>query len=94
MDALGDIYRIHQLIGYCPKFDALLDLTTLREHMGPYAPTEGIVGDAMRKVVEERLKAVGFKKFENSRACQPSGGDKRKLSFVEGFYNVTLTPAL
>eukprot|EP01051_Picozoa_sp_SAG22_P017250 SAG22_NODE_2616_length_2375_cov_1.863357_2_plen_68_part_00 len=33
MDVLEHQRAVRQLIGYCPQFDALLDLLTVREHL-------------------------------------------------------------
>ena len=42
--------RVHQLMGYCPQFDAISDLLTGREHLEFYARLRGVPEDAVAKV--------------------------------------------
>jgi len=67
-------------IGYCPQFDALLDLLTVREHLELYGGIKGMQGTELQSVVAERLTSCGLSRFEHARAGQLSGGNKRKLS--------------
>ena len=50
--------RVHQLMGYCPRFDAISDLLTGREHLEFYARLRGVPEDAVAKVTskEDKLK--------------------------------------
>lgn len=42
--------RVHQLMGYCPQFDAISDLLTGREHLELYARLRGVSEDSVTKV--------------------------------------------
>ena len=65
---------------YCPQFDALYDLLTVREHLELFARIKGISEQQIPNVVASLIKLVDLTKFENKRAGTLSGGNKRKLS--------------
>lgn len=44
--------RVHQLMGYCPQFDAINDLLTGREHLEFYARLRGVPEPYVAKVLE------------------------------------------
>lgn len=44
--------RVHQLMGYCPQFDAINDLLTGREHLEFYARLRGVPESYVAKVLE------------------------------------------
>lgn len=44
--------RVHQLMGYCPQFDAINDLLTGREHLEFYARLRGVPEQYVEKVLE------------------------------------------
>lgn len=50
---LSEMERVHQLIGYCPQFDAISDLLTGREHLELYARLRGVPEDAVPKVMSK-----------------------------------------
>jgi ABC-type multidrug transport system ATPase subunit len=43
--------RVHQLMGYCPQFDAICDLLTGREHLEFYARLRGVPEESVAKVL-------------------------------------------
>jgi len=67
-------------IGYCPQFDAILDLLTAKEHLYLYAAIKGIPKAIRGKMVEKHLVEMNLKQYENIPAGTYSGGNKRKLS--------------
>uniref|UniRef100_A0A7S0ALK6 ABC transporter domain-containing protein n=1 Tax=Pyrodinium bahamense TaxID=73915 RepID=A0A7S0ALK6_9DINO len=75
-----DVQGVRRHIGYCPQFDALLELMTVREHLELYSKVKGLCGAAMDAEVTVRLQAHHLTEFTDSRAGQLSGGNKRKLS--------------
>lgn len=77
-----DATGARKLIGYCPQFDALLDLMTTREHLELFSQVKGLEGPGMEAEVQQKLAMVDLASFEHSRAGQLSGGNKRKLSFA------------
>ncbi len=72
--------RIRRKIGYCPQFEALLELLTVREHLELYARIKGIRGDMLERVVQSKMKQLSLTDFEDKAAGSLSGGNKRKLS--------------
>ena len=68
------------MIGYCPQFDAIFDRLTVREHLEFYAVIKGVLKRYRAKVVNKQIDEMDLREFENIRAEQLSGGNKRKLS--------------
>jgi ATP-binding cassette subfamily A (ABC1) protein 3 len=79
-DISEDQSKIRRKIGYCPQFDALLELLTVREHLEMYARIKGIPKASLEKVVQGKLEQMDLLNFENKAAGSLSGGNKRKLS--------------
>jgi ATP-binding cassette subfamily A (ABC1) protein 3 len=75
-----DLNSIRHLIGYCPQFDALLDNLTAREHLELYAAIKGIPAAKREPIIQQILKDLMLKPFENIISSKYSGGNKRKLS--------------
>ncbi len=65
---------------YCPQFDALYDLLTVREHLELFARIKGIEEPDVNGVVMSLVTLMDLTVFENKRAGTLSGGNKRKLS--------------
>ncbi|XP_066551415.1 ATP-binding cassette, sub-family A (ABC1), member 7 isoform X2 [Amia ocellicauda] len=72
--------RVHQLMGYCPQFDAISDLLTGREHLEFYARLRGVQEEAVPKVAQWGVKKLGLTQYAERPAGGYSGGNKRKLS--------------
>lgn len=51
-----EMERVHQLMGYCPQFDAISDLLTGREHLELYARLRGVPEDSVSKVTKPEKK--------------------------------------
>mmetsp|Transcript_26423 Transcript_26423/g.39214 ORF Transcript_26423/g.39214 Transcript_26423/m.39214 type:complete len:1955 (+) Transcript_26423:136-6000(+) len=75
-----DQSNIRRKIGYCPQFDALLELLTVREHLELYGRIKGMEGDRLQEVVRGKLEQMNLTDFEHKAAGSLSGGNKRKLS--------------
>ncbi|XP_013856462.1 ATP-binding cassette sub-family A member 1, partial [Austrofundulus limnaeus] len=75
-----EMERVHQLMGYCPQFDAINDLLTGLEHLELYARLRGVPEEAVRKVAQWGVKKLGLLQYANQKAGGYSGGNKRKLS--------------
>ncbi|CAA2979777.1 ABC transporter A family member 1 [Olea europaea subsp. europaea] len=67
-------------IGYCPQFDALLEVLTVREHLDLYARIKGVPEYELEYVVTEKLVEFDLLKHANKPSYALSGGNKRKLS--------------
>jgi ATP-binding cassette subfamily A (ABC1) protein 1 len=72
--------QCRRLIGYCPQFDALLDLLTSREHLEMFARIKGVPETLVPALVDEKLRQMDLTDFEHKLAGSLSGGNKRKLS--------------
>mmetsp|Transcript_62430 Transcript_62430/g.122842 ORF Transcript_62430/g.122842 Transcript_62430/m.122842 type:complete len:2323 (-) Transcript_62430:80-7048(-) len=75
-----DQSNIRRRIGYCPQFDALLELLTVREHLELYGRIKGFAGAGLEAIVRGKLVQLDLKDFEHKTAGSLSGGNKRKLS--------------
>ncbi|EKF29940.1 ABC transporter, putative [Trypanosoma cruzi marinkellei] len=67
-------------IGYCPQFDALIELLTVEEHLNLYAGIRGVKGGERETVVRDLMCLCELTTYFNTRAGELSGGNKRKLS--------------
>ena len=76
----GGLSRARKYIGYCPQFDCLYPLLTVREHLELYASLKGIQSRLREKVVKKLMVDMGILEYENIYAMNLSGGNKRKLS--------------
>ncbi|XP_047231681.1 phospholipid-transporting ATPase ABCA1 isoform X2 [Girardinichthys multiradiatus] len=75
-----EMERVHQLMGYCPQFDAISDLLTGREHLELYARLRGVPEESVTKVAQWGVKKLGLTQYAEQAAGGYSGGNKRKLS--------------
>ncbi|XP_008404880.1 ATP-binding cassette sub-family A member 1 isoform X2 [Poecilia reticulata] len=75
-----EMERVHQLMGYCPQFDAISDMLTGREHLELYARLRGVPEDSVGKVAQWGVKKLGLTQYAEQEAGGYSGGNKRKLS--------------
>ncbi|KAJ1435102.1 P-loop containing nucleoside triphosphate hydrolase protein, partial [Ochromonadaceae sp. CCMP2298] len=76
----SDQTNIRKRIGYCPQFDALLELLTVREHLELYGRVKGLTGAPLEARVRAKLVQLDLSDFEDKTAGALSGGNKRKLS--------------
>ncbi|CAG9567181.1 putative ATP-binding cassette subfamily A,member 1 [Leishmania major strain Friedlin] len=67
-------------IGYCPQFDATLDLLTVEEHLSVFAGIRGIVREQQKDVVRALLQLTGLREYRHTTSAALSGGNRRKLS--------------
>ena len=50
--------QVRQRTGYCPQFDALIDLMTGREMLRMYAALRGVVSDRIDPLVDELMHSL------------------------------------
>ncbi len=79
-DVIQQQPEVRRLLGYCPQFDALLELLTVREHLELYARIKGVPKDDVAATVETQLDDFDLRPYSNKLAGTLSGGNKRKLS--------------
>merc|ERR1712054_218923 len=74
------LMNARKYIGYCPQFDCLYPVLTVREHLELYASLKGIVHNLRESVVMKLMIDMGILEYEHVYAMNLSGGNKRKLS--------------
>ncbi|GLE03144.1 hypothetical protein PINS_up012023 [Pythium insidiosum] len=79
-DILSQQLDVRRLIGYCPQFDALFELLSVREHLELFARIKGVPRRELENVVKNLMHQMNLDDFENKLAGTLSGGNKRKLS--------------
>jgi len=79
-DIVKDTQAARQQVGYCPQFDALLDLLTPRETIELYCALRGVPYAERKRVTDALLKDLGLRAHQNKRCKSLSGGNKRKAS--------------
>jgi ATP-binding cassette, subfamily A (ABC1), member 3 len=72
--------QVHQRIGYCPQFDALIDDLTGRETLKIFALLRGVPRNEIARVSLQLADELNFTKHLDKRTKAYSGGNKRKLS--------------
>lgn len=75
-----EIKKFRHLIGYCPQFDALIDVLTVKDHLGLYARIKGLSGSAVEIAADHMIEWIGIGEYRNVKAKALSGGYKRRLS--------------
>ncbi|XP_028395322.1 ATP-binding cassette sub-family A member 3-like [Dendronephthya gigantea] len=79
-DIQADLNMVRQRTGYCPQFDALIDLMTGREMLRMYAALRGVPTQLIDLLVEDLMKSVLLTEHADKLTKTYSGGNKRKLS--------------
>jgi len=79
-DVVDEQMSVRRLLGYCPQFDALLDLLTVREHLELYGRIKSVPEDKLEEMVQEKMRQMDIVQYENVQSHALSGGNKRKLS--------------
>ncbi|TPP52980.1 ABC-2 transporter family protein [Leishmania donovani] len=69
-----------QCIGYCPQFDATLDLLTVEEQLELYAGIRGIVRAEWPALVDALCTLCELTMYRKTVTSALSGGNRRKLS--------------
>jgi len=67
-------------IGYCPQFDAIFPLMTVREHLQFYVNIKKIPKEYAENLIVKQLQDMNLEQYEHRQAGALSGGNKRKLS--------------
>ena len=77
-DVVQDVIGAQRHIGFCPQFDALLDLLTAEEHLQLFASLRGIPANQTEFICSALMEACKLDRV--SFAKNLSGGNRRKLS--------------
>ena len=78
-DILSQQPEVRRLLGYCPQFDSLMELLTVREHLELYARIKGVPEADVPSVVRKKIADLDLGAYTNKTAGSLSGGNKRKL---------------
>ena len=78
-DILSQQPQVRRLLGYCPQFDSLLELLTVKEHLELFARIKGVAEKDLAAVVRQKVAELDLGSFVNKTAGSLSGGNKRKL---------------
>jgi ATP-binding cassette, subfamily A (ABC1), member 3 len=79
-NVLTNFSEARKQIGYCPQFDAIFGLMTVREHLEFYAKIKKIPSRYVPDLIQKQIKDMNLEQYENKIAGTLSGGNKRKLS--------------
>jgi ATP-binding cassette subfamily A (ABC1) protein 3 len=79
-DVKKEFDNARKQIGYCPQFDAIFDLMTVREHLEFYCKIKKIPKEYQEDLISKQLKDMNLQAYENKQSGSLSGGNKRKLS--------------
>lgn len=67
-------------MGYCPQFDALIDLMTGEETLYMFARLRGVIEAQIPQIVDALIDLFNLRKHAKKPVYAYSGGNKRKLS--------------
>ena len=79
-DIRTQMMQVRRQIGYCPQFDALIDLMTGREILTMFARLRGVNDSLLQSEVQRLIDLLNLEKHGDKLAWTYSGGNKRKLS--------------
>lgn len=79
-DVMRDSSIAANYLGYCPQFDACLDLLTVSEHLRLYSLVRGVPIDCVEALVSSLLTICNLAEYSNVLSSDLSGGNRRKLS--------------
>lgn len=76
----NEMNQIHQIIGYCPQFDALILDMTGRETLEMFCLLRGIPKRRINAISMQLASDLNFMSHIDKKVKEFSGGNKRKLS--------------
>jgi len=79
---LDDLNLTDISLGYCPQFNPLWKLLTVKETVQFYLSLRGHPKKNISELVDILLKLCSIEEHANKRVNEISGGTKRKLSFI------------
>ena len=69
-------------VGYCPQFDGLLDMLTVKEHIKLFAELRGLPKESVHQQTTLLIEYLELTNHQDTLAHNLSGGTKRKLSMA------------
>eukprot|EP00038_Savillea_parva_P006028 m.161240 g.161240 ORF g.161240 m.161240 type:complete len:1789 (+) comp12053_c0_seq1:172-5538(+) len=80
LDVADDMVAIRQNLGYCPQYDALIEVMTGREILTMFAELRGLLPEDIPFEVNKLISFLMLNKHADKQSRTYSGGNKRKLS--------------
>lgn len=80
LDVNTDMVAIRQNLGYCPQYDALIEVMTGREILTMFAELRGLLPQHIPQEVNKLIQFLMLDKHADKQSRTYSGGNKRKLS--------------
>jgi ATP-binding cassette, subfamily A (ABC1), member 3 len=80
MDLSESMTTAQRRMGYCPQFDALIDLLTGEETLFMFARLHGVQEYLIPQIVNPLIDLMNLRKHARKPVYAYSGGNKRKLS--------------
>lgn len=80
IDLSRDLRTAQRRMGYCPQFDALIDLLTGEETLYMFARLRGVKEYLIPTIVNPLIELMNLRKHAKKPVYAYSGGNKRKLS--------------
>ncbi|CAF3876784.1 unnamed protein product [Rotaria sp. Silwood2] len=80
IDLSGQLRTAQRRMGYCPQFDALIDLLTGEETLYMFARLRGVKEHLIPRIVLSLIELMSLQKHAKKPVYAYSGGNKRKLS--------------
>ncbi|GLG96913.1 Protein scarlet, partial [Gryllus bimaculatus] len=74
--------NVHKTVGYCPQFDALIDVMTVRETLRMYLLLRGYPYKVISRETRNISKNLKLREHLDKKVKDCSGGNKRKLSLA------------
>ncbi|KAJ9441057.1 ABC transporter A family member 1 [Diplonema papillatum] len=81
-DVVTQAQEAKRELGYCPQFDALIDLLTPREHLAVYCSLRGVPYHLRSRMSEALMEVLDLKEYADTICKKLSGGNKRKTSIA------------
>ena len=79
-DIQNNLTQVQRRVGYCPQFDALIEVMTGRELLTMFADFRGIPSSETAATVNEAIRNLNLSQHADKLCGSYSGGNKRKLS--------------
>lgn len=76
---VSNMQEVRESLGYCPQFNVLFPLLTVREHLEMLGTVKGVSADELRATVDEMIDSCGLREKADTRSAALSGGQKRML---------------
>ncbi|ESO05673.1 hypothetical protein HELRODRAFT_156842 [Helobdella robusta] len=74
--------KAQNLFGYCPQFDAICNLMTVKEHLVHFSKLRGAPSENVKLICEWAYLNLDLLAYKDTLAMHLSGGNKRKLSIA------------